>query len=120
MTQGSALPQDYAEELTATGRIHGTTDFEEPISERTAELLAQAIRLNHTCRYCDAFVPLESTVCEEHLGQYQQYRKKAKAQAQRLCELAREKRAMVTRVRTSERSGDPACTAGRLANTVTT
>ena len=86
------LPQDYYEQITAEGRIHGTTDFEEPLPLRQAELIAQAIKLDHTCRYCSTPVPLESTVCEEHLGQYQQYRKKAKAQAQRLIELAQERR----------------------------
>ena len=92
-------PQDYTEEITAEGKIHGTTDFEEPLTERQAELLAQAIRLNHTCRHCSTPVPLGSTVCEEHLGQYQQWCKKAKAQAQRLIELAQERRVVAAKRR---------------------
>lgn len=104
--RGTNIPQDYIEEITAEGRIHGTTQFEEPQDERQRQLLDQAIRMGHHCRYCDMPVPLGTTVCSEHLSEYQQNCKKAKAQAQRLCEIARE-RTMVTHVRT------------RLANTVT-
>ena len=106
-TMDTDLPQDYYEDLPDPHQIHGTKRFEEPLSQRQAELLAQALRLGHTCRYCDLPVPIGTTVCAEHIGQYQQYRKKAKRQARRLCELARQRR-MVTQPPT--RSAEPVTT----------
>ena len=92
----NALPQDYYEDLPPNRcAIHATKRFAELTHEQ--EVRRDYLRITgHKCRYCDTIVDPRCVCCDKHKVQYWHYLKKAKAQAQRLCELARERRAMVT------------------------